>query len=254
MVKKNHKKNVNAQKNFSQLNLNNSIMSSVVFWIVVIAAVVCGFVYRFSVTTIVSMQKQLPAEMIESLYVFNNQNQTASQFEAELPKLQEKLNQIIAKDYTIKDIVVTDDKFEEKYSSLNKKQDIYRYNVQGEPSTFKLMASGRYNVGNYRPLFIKKEINDVVNGKFITKTYYIHLIIPNGDDSQMQNLNTTAKYFFAAVLLISFLIALTVAKDIARPLSDMKEIVSKIGKGDLSGRLDYTNYYEINELVQSYNN
>ena len=252
MVKKNHKKNVNSQQNTLKLNLNNSIMSSIVFWVVVIAVVVCGLAYRHSITTIFSIQKQLPTDFIQSLYVFNN-NQTATEFETGLPKLQEKLNQIISKDYTIKDIVVTDANFEEKFSSLNKQQDVYRYNVQGEPSTFKLMTSGRYNVNNYRTLFFKKELNDVSGGKVTSKTYYIHLVIPNGDDSYVQDLNNTAKYFFAIVLLIAFIIAFNVAKDIARPLSDMREIVSKIAKGDLSGRLDYTNYYEINELVQSYN-
>ena len=33
----------------------------------------------------------------------------------------------------------------------------------------------------------------------------------------------------------------------------MEETISRISKGDLSGRLEYTKYYEINQLVQSYN-
>ena len=115
------------------------------------------------------------------------------------------------------------------------------------------MKSGRYNANNYRSILIQKDFNTAIDGKVSQKTYYIHLIVPNGDDSTMRNLNNVAIFFFAIVLLIALVIACNVAGGISKPLSDMKEIVSKIAKGDLSGRLELTQYQEINELVQSYN-
>ena len=253
MVKRNHKKNIAVTKNATTSKVNWSIMSSIIFSIIAIVVVVCAFMYGNSIRLINSIQNQLPTDFIQSLYVFNNRNQTAAEFEAELPSLQGKLNQIISKDYTIKDIVVTDDKFEEKFSSLNKEQDSYRYNVPNKAASFKLVACGRYNVNNYRSILIKKEFQENLDGKVNQKTYYINLIIPNGDDAIMRGLNDIAKYFFAAVLLLSLIISFSVAKGISKPLSDMKDIVSKIAKGDLSGRLEYTKYSEINELVQSYN-
>ena len=69
----------------------------------------------------------------------------------------------------------------------------------------------------------------------------------------MQALTDFAKIFFAVILLISIIVAFKLAKSISKPLSEMEEIVSKIASGDLSGRLEYTNYLEINKLVQSYN-
>ena len=253
MVKRNHKKNIGVTSNAMPSKVNWSIMSSIIFSIIAIVVVVCAFMYGNSIRLITSIQNQLPTDFIQSLYVFNNKSQTVAEFEAELPSLQWKLNQIISKDYIIKDIVVTDEKFEEKFSSLNKEQDLYRYNVPGKAASFKLVTCGRYNVNNYRSILIKKDLQENIGGKVSQRTYYINLIIPNGDDSHMQDLNNAAKYFFAAVLLLSLLISISVARGISKPLSDMKEIVSKIAKGDLSGRLDYTKYAEINELVQSYN-
>ena len=253
MVKRSHKKNIGVTKNATTSKFVWSIKSSIVFWIILIVVAVSAFVYAYSITLVNNIQKQLPNDFVQSLYVFDNNNQTSEQFEAELPLLQGKLNQIISKNYTVKDIVVTDEKFTEKFSSLNKEEDAFRYIIENKASSFKLVKCGRYNVNNYRALFVQKDFSETVDGKVSQKTYHIHLIIPNGDDTQMKELNNIAKYFFAAMLLISLFIALVVAKGIVAPLLDMKEIVAKIAKGDLSGRLDYTKYKEINELVQSYN-
>lgn len=253
MARKNQKKNASVPKNTTKINFNNSIMSSIMMIIMVIVSVVGVTMFVNSRESIKSIQNNLPTDFIQSLYVFNNRNQTAAQFEAELPQLQGKLNQIISKNYTVRDIIVTDEKLEEKFSSLTKGEDVYQYNIAGEPTTFKLIASGRYNVNNYRSVLIKKDFEGNVDGKISQKTYYIHLIIPAGDDRHMRDLNEFSKYFFVGVLLLSVFAAFSFAKSISKPLSDMREIVAKIAKGDLSGRLDYTKYYELNELVQSYN-
>ena len=173
VARKNQKKNASVPKNTTKINFNNSIMSSIMMIIMVIVSVVGVTMFVNSRESIKSIQNNLPTDFIQSLYVFNNRNQTAAQFEAELPQLQGKLNQIISKDYTVKDIVVTDEKLEEKFSSLTKGEDVYQYNIAGEPTTFKLIASGRYNVNNYRNNKVKNEgqnINkkcEISNGSFV---------------------------------------------------------------------------------------
>jgi two-component system NtrC family sensor kinase len=55
------------------------------------------------------------------------------------------------------------------------------------------------------------------------------------------------------VLFLSIVAAYFLAKSIQKPLENMEETISKISQGDLSGRLEYTKFDEINQLVQSYN-
>ena len=108
MVKRSHKKNIGVTKNATTSKFVWSIKSSIVFWIILIVVAVSAFVYAYSITLVNNIQKQLPNDFVQSLYVFDNNNQTSEQFEAELPLLQGKLNQIISKNYTVKDIVVTE--------------------------------------------------------------------------------------------------------------------------------------------------
>ena len=63
-----------------------------------------------------------------------------------------------------------------------------------------------------------------------------------------------AIYQIAIVMLILALIfSFMLARSISHPLISMEKTISQIAKGDLSGRLEYTNYDEINQLVNSYN-
>ncbi len=55
------------------------------------------------------------------------------------------------------------------------------------------------------------------------------------------------------LFLLLFIVIYLIAKSISKPLLDMEKVVSKIAEGDLSGRLGYTKYDEINQLAQSYN-
>ena len=58
----------------------------------------------------------------------------------------------------------------------------------------------------------------------------------------------------AGMLLLALIFAYFFARSISKPLIKMEKTVSQIAQGDLSGRLEYTTYEEINQLVQSYNN
>lgn len=253
MAKKNQKKRANNKSFNLSFKFNNTIMLSIMMVIIITVSLVEVVMFVNSRESIKSIQNNLPTDFIQSLYVFNNKEQTAKQFELELPFLQNKLNEVIYKNYTIKDIVVTDDKLKEVFSSLTPNEDVYTYNIAGVPNTFKLKVCSRYNANNYRSILIKREFEETNNGKIAKKTYYVHLIIPEGSNVQMNDLAEFAKIFFAIILILSMFIAFYLARSISKPLSDMEKIVSKIATGDLSGRLEYTKYYEINQLVQSYN-
>ena len=254
MVKKHRKKKSIAPTTQTTTNtaikVNNTIMLTIMIVIVFTVSLVEVVMFVNSRESIKSIQNNLPSDFIQSLNVFNNNEQSIQQFEQELPFLQSKINQIIYKNYKVKDVIVTDDKLNEVYKTLEP-TDKYIYNIAGEASTFRLMATSRYNASNYRSVLITKLVNDAQTKE--KKTYYIHLIIPAGDNTQMQALTDFAKIFFAVILMISIFVAFKLARSISKPLSDMEEIVSKIASGDLSGRLDYTRYNEINKLVQSYN-
>ena len=254
MVKKHRKKKAIAPtKTNTSYKGNNTIMLTIMIVIVLTVSVVSIVMFANSKDSIKNIQDNLPADFIKSLSVFNMQDKTVQQFEAELPFLQSKLNEVIYKDYyQIKDIVVTDNdkKLNVVYKTLEE-NDVFIYNIAGEPSTFKLKKSSRYNANNYRSILITKHINDknLKEGK----TYHIHLIIQNDDNAQMQALTEFYQIFIAIILIISIFVAFYLARSISKPLSDMEEIVSRIATGDLSGRLDYTKYKEMNKLVQSYN-
>ena len=248
MVKKNRAKKTITPNNNTAYKVNNTIMLTIMIVIILVVSVVELAMFVNSRESIKSIQNNLPADFMQSLYVFDNEKQTAQQFEAELPQLQSKINQVIYKNYKVKDVLVTNDKLKEVYSTLEP-DDKYIYTIVGEPSTFRLKTCSRYNANNYRSVLITKYF--VVDKEKVG--YHIHLIIPAAENKQMQALTDFAKIFFAVILLISIFVAFKLARSISKPLSDMEEIVSKIASGDLSGRLDYTQYFEINKLVQSYN-
>lgn len=248
MVKKNRAKKTITPNNNTAYKVNNTIMLTIMIVIILVVSVVELAMFVNSRESIKSIQNNLPADFMQSLYVFDNEKQTAQQFEAELPQLQSKINQVIYKNYKVKDVLVTNDKLKEVYSTLEP-DDKYIYTIVGEPSTFRLKTCSRYNANNYRSVLITRYF--VVDKEKVG--YHIHLIIPAAENKQMQALTDFAKIFFAVILLISIFVAFKLARSISKPLSDMEEIVSKIASGDLSGRLDYTQYFEINKLVQSYN-
>ncbi len=250
---KNSVKRKKKNNNFS-FKFNNTIMLSIIFVVIAIVIIVEGVLYAYSRDTIKNLENKLPSEFIESLYVFNNNNQTIEEFENNLPNLKNEINSVVDNKYKIKDILVTDENLKIIHKTLDDSAR-YIYKVNKTPSSFQLVASTRYNADNYRSIYIKKTITDKkqfgVEQK--TKTYNIHLILPKDTEAYTRNIDDFAKLFFSFILALSLILAYLLAKSISKPLSTMEETVSKIAKGDLSGRLEYTKYFEINQLVQAYN-
>ncbi|MCD7780961.1 MAG: ATP-binding protein, partial [Candidatus Gastranaerophilales bacterium] len=82
----------------------------------------------------------------------------------------------------------------------------------------------------------------------------LYMIITNESQSiKLEKIIKDAFIFFIILITGCFILISLLANGISKPLLKMNETVSKIGTGDLSGRLEYTKYDEINQLVQSYN-
>ena len=69
----------------------------------------------------------------------------------------------------------------------------------------------------------------------------------------MQQNQKTFMIFVWVLLFVAFIISLRFGKSISEPLSDIEKTVSKISNGDLSERIEYSRYLEVNKLVQAYN-
>ena len=199
MVKKHHKKKASAptpKTTNALFKINNTIMLTIMIVIVLTVSIVALVMFMNSRATIIGIQDNMSKSFMQSLSVFNVPNQTAEQFEAELPFLKSKLNEVIYKNYQIKDIVVTDNdkNLNVVYKTLEE-SDEFEYKLKGEPSTFKLQKSSRYIADNYRAILVTKHIND--NNSKEVKTYHIQLIIPQADNAQMQALYDFTQIFFS---------------------------------------------------------
>ena len=117
MVKKHHKKKASAptpKTTNALFKINNTIMLTIMIVIVLTVSIVALVMFANSNATITNAQDNTSKGFMKSLYVFNVPNQTAEQFEEELPLLKSKLDETISGKYVVKDILVTGEN-EKKY-------------------------------------------------------------------------------------------------------------------------------------------
>lgn len=244
------KKNIIPKQGF-KFQLRTTIMSNIMVVMLVTIALITILTSASATSIVIAQQKDIPTEFISSLKVFNENYQTFQEFEQRLNTLKDDINSIILKNYNIKDIYVSDENKKLVFTTF---QEGSKYNYEtNKPTSFKLLSTPTYTASNYRSIYIPKTINEKVNGETITKKYNIHLIIPQESDKYKNSVDENARIIFCIVMVVSFIIVFALSRKISKPLSVMEETVSKIAKGDLSGRLDYTAFNEINKLVQSYN-
>ena len=262
------KKNIRPKTEFS-LRLKSTIMSNIMVVMLVTIIVVTLALTVASYATIKNMQDKLPADFISSLEVFDNQRQTAHEFEARLPELQTKINDSIMKNYNVQDLFVAYHNGKKVYTTLDaedRDKSVINYSyIKDETNLYRFIfkQSDKYSVSKYRIIsfklpFYKKDkegkyIKDSSSKFQIDKVYDIYLIVPPATTEDVSKFVEYAKNIFCAVLFACFIVVFILAKSISNPLSVMEKTVSQVAKGDLSGRLEYTKYDEINKLVQSYN-
>ena len=255
MKKKTSAKKKIVQPKSSLFKFNNTINLSIMIVIIILVSIVELVMFIYSRDSIKGIQIKLPTDIIGSLAYFNHLPEGKDALSVRIPAIQNKLNEILPVQYKIADIVVTNQQNQEVYKTGDVN---YHYRIKDDPSSFQLKPSVKYrDPGNFRSLYIKKEYFPL--DKVEDKGYYnIYLVVSSDIVSQSNNkylndITQFVKIFFSMILLISIIIALMLARSISKPLSTMEETISRISKGDLSGRLEYTKYYEINQLVQSYN-
>ncbi len=262
------KKNIRPKTGLS-LRLKSTIMSNIMVVMLVTIIVVTLALTVASYATIKNMQDKLPADFISSLEVFDNQRQTAQEFEARLPELRKNINGSILKNYDVQDLLVAYHNGDKVYTTLDdedrdKSAIDYSY-IKDETNLYRFIfkQSDKYSVSKYRiisfqlPFYKKDELGKFIkdsSSKFqIDKVYDIFLIVPPATTEDISKFVDYAKNIFCAVLFACFIVVFILARSISKPLSVMEKTVSQVAKGDLSGRLEYTKYDEINKLVQSYN-
>ena len=255
MKKKTSAKKKIVQPKSSLFKFNNTINLSIMIVIIILVSIVELVMFIYSRDSIKGIQIKLPTDIIGSLAYFNHLPEGKDALSVRIPAIQNKLNEILPVQYKIADIVVTNQQNQEVYKTGDVN---YHYRIKDDPYYFQLKPSIKYrDPGNFRSLYIKKEYFPL--DKVEDKGYYnIYLVVSSDIVSQSNNkylndITQFVKIFFSMILLISIIIAFMLARSISKPLSTMEETISRISKGDLSGRLEYTKYYEINQLVQSYN-
>lgn len=262
------KRSIKPKMGFS-IRFKSTIMSNIMIVMLVTIVVVTFAMALSSYATIKNMQDKLPADFISSLEVFDNQYQTSEEFEARLPELQKIINDNISKNYNVQDIFVAYHNGAKLYTTLDnedRNRGVVKYSYTKDEANlykFHLKQSDKYSVSKYRKIsfnlpFYKKDasgnfLRDSSSKLVLDKAYDIYLIVPAATTEDIDNFVEYAKNIFCAVLFACFVVVFILARSISRPLSVMEKTVSQVAKGDLSGRLEYTKYDEINRLVQSYN-
>ncbi|MCD7879531.1 MAG: ATP-binding protein, partial [Candidatus Gastranaerophilales bacterium] len=258
-TQKKKKKNEYETSPLLRFNNNNTIRLSIMIIILITVSIVEAVMYVYSRDSIKSVESVLPSEFIQSLKVFQNNVQTDNEFLDSLPSIKAQLNSVLIGDYKVQDIVVTNENMHTVYSSLYAKSQ-YIYKIKDNPSSFKLIYSPIYTADDYRTLFVQKEvIKTELNSESISVPtsnkvkYNIYLIVPKPEEKYENAITGFVKIFFSIVMILTIIISYMLSQSIVKPLATMEQTISKISDGDLSGRLDYTKYYEINKLVQAYN-
>lgn len=237
MNKKNDKKKRKQRFRGFSFRFNNTITLSIMFVIIVSVSIVEFIMYVYSQDSVKSLQNDLSSDFISNVQIFNY-----DLYRGKFSAIQNDLNKVLVGSYQVKYVVVFDGNMKELYSSLPKDSQ-YIFRAPNNPATFKLKFAPDLDINGLRTVYVSK-----VN-------YHVFLGMGQSNflEEYMFGMEKFIKLFFSMMLLSSIIASFVLARSISKPLQTMEETVSKIAKGDLSGRLDYTKYYEMNQLVQSYN-
>ena len=129
---------------------------------------------------------------------------------------------------------------------------IYKLIFGNFDATLKVANDGSLNIENSKnKLIIRIPLNSPQKG--IRFMYLVLNDYAGKDTNYFDSIVKSETKFISIMLLIALIVIFIFARSISKPLVEMEKTVSKIADGDLSGRLEYTKYDEINQLVQSYN-
>lgn len=237
VTKKNEKKKRKQRFRGFSFRFNNTITLSIMLVIIASVSIVEFIMYVYSQDSIRSLQSDLSSDFISNIQIFNQ-----DLYKGNFPAIQNDLNKVLVGSYQVKYVVVFDGNMRELYSSLPKDSQ-YIFRAPNNPATFKLKFAPDLDINSIRTIYVRKVNYHILIG--MNQSNFL--------EEYMFGMDNFIKIFFSIILLSSIIASFVLARSISKPLQTMEETVSKIAKGDLSGRLDYTKYYEMNQLVQSYN-
>lgn len=215
------------------IRFQNTITISILAGVTLFVCLIQGILYAYTRDNLKEMQNSVSASIFSNMKVFSEDVQNRH-----WDSLKDDLNSVLENNNEIRDIIVVSKDRNETYSSVvGGKFDFINEN---NPASLRVFYANDYNARDYRIVYIP------------TNDYYVYLLLPKSG----YNFEYFVKFsfeFFALIIILGVIFSLMIAKSISKPLLTMENTISKIGEGDLSGRLDYTYYYEINKLIQSYN-
>lgn len=185
-----------------------------------------------------AMEKDLSSDIYANLQAI-----TRAVNDKNFALLQDDINSVMAGTFLVKYVVVTDAKQNEIYSNLNKQETDYGLRVPSDPRTFKIRNAADSYLMTYKPVYVKKAGYNI----------YLGISQSTSVEKAMNQIWLFLQIFSAIMLMVTLLVSFALARSISKPLAEMEKIISKIAQGDLSGRLEYTKYEEMNQLVNSYN-
>ena len=234
-MKTKNKRAKNGFKNNISFNFQNTILLSIMFVILIIVFIVLLITYAYTQNNNKQTVREITGNIFSNLATFNN-DINSQNFSA----IQDNLNNTLINKNTINYILILDKNNNEVYSTNKNVKYIFK-----QPNNFNSLKLENLPNGNKNNIILT----------YIPK-YPYHIYIGINKSAIIKSLTfdeNTIKLFIGMVLLIVLIVSYMLARSIAKPLSDMGRSISKISEGDLSGRLSFTNYREINDLVLSYN-
>ncbi len=219
------------------LKFNNTIAITIIFVIFMIVGIMESVMYVFSQDNLKNLQNELSSDFIANTQVFINDINN-DQYD----RIKDDLNSVMNYNYQVEYVVVLDNKYNQIYSSLPDGSE-YMIMQPNNPASFKLKYVPGMNLSDSNVVYVNSNSNNIYMG--VTENYAIK--------SYMTSSLNFIRIFFGAMLLICLISAFMLAQSISKPMMKMNETILKIADGDLSGRLEYTKFQEINQLVQSYN-
>ena len=268
MAKKKKTKKKNEEYKQSKFRFGNTIWTTLMTGLLIVVGVIIFFSFTISLEMVNSVQTNAQLNFYENAFntsskglfgYLDKDNINKSEFDEYLMQLKYNINSKLVDKFKIADIFITKDSNNRLtpviYTTMQGQEDKYILQ-QGGIIPFKIERSSRYTVAEYGVLPLTQNSN--------YKSYKIYLVVPkitygeiNPETGERRNykailINQLMQIYTVIIIICVFFIFFLV-RSITGPLKTMQKTVSEIAKGELSGRLEYTRYDEINQLVGAYN-
>lgn len=274
MVKKKKKKINKKDKEFQNKKpkFGNTIWTTLMGGLLLAIVIIMVITFTISVGVVNSAQSNAQTDFYQNAFDIavknlSIQRQVASNIDLKELKIESPIKDIIKSDsellklrnemnskqlkleYAVKDIFIVDGSNNLLYKTLNKGE--YKFLADGI-TPLVITKYSDYTLISIDKKFLKTAGKNS-NVKDKEKSYTAYLAVPRLTDKYRNQIINQLTQISIVIVIICMFCILGLIRSITKPLDTMEKTVSQIAKGDLSGRLSYTKYEEINKLVGSYN-